>query len=346
MNNQTAYLVEPMRFEIRESPMPEYGDDDVLVESRHMGICGSDVMFYHDPTVGGALQVELPVVLGHECAGTVVAAGKNVKNLKPGDSVALEPGIPCCKCEYCLQGRYNLCREVDFMAAPPFLSGALNKYIAHPAAFTFRLADNMTTVEGAMIEPLSVGIHAAGRAQAEPGKSIVILGAGCIGLMTLLACRSRGATNITVVDLYDNRLGTAAGLGAAHVINGKDADTVKEIMKLTGNQGADIVFETAGSVHTARQTPFMVKPGGKVVIVGNIHSEVPYDFFTMNCKEADVLSVFRYRNIYPTAIESVAGGKIDVKQIATDFYKFSEVNEAFSCALNNKRTALKVVIEF
>lgn len=346
MKNQTAWLVEPLKFEIRDSEMPVCGDDDVLVEIKHMGICGSDVMFYEDPTVGGVLDVKLPIVLGHECAGKVVGVGRNVKKIAIGDNVALEPGVPCGKCGFCLSGRYNLCKDVVFMAAPPWKTGALHRYVTHPETFTFKLPENVSTIEGAMIEPLAVGIHASNRAQVEPGKSVLILGSGCIGLMTLLACQSRGATNITVVDLFDNRLQKAKELGAAHVINGRESDTIAEAMRLTEGAGYDFVFETAGSKYTAQQIPALVKTGGKAVMVGNVHGKPEMDFFTMNNKEADILSVFRYRNIYPSAIESVAAGRIPVQKVATDYFRFDQVNEAFACALHQKQTALKVVIEF
>lgn len=346
MKNQTAYLVEPKKIELRESKMPVCGDEDVLIEIKHVGICGSDVMFFEDPTVGGVLDVTLPIVLGHECAGVIVDAGKNVKMLKKGDTVALEPGVPCGKCEYCLSGKYNLCPDVDFMAAPPFHRSALQKYVSHPAAFAFKLPETMDTVQGAMIEPLAVGVHAANRAQVQPGQSICILGAGCIGLMTLMACKSRGATYITVVDLFQNRLDKALELGAMNIINARETDTIEELMRYTNNKGADRVFETAGSVPTTQQIPYLVKAGGKAVIVGNVHGEPKMDFFAMNNKEADILSVFRYRNIFPMAIDSVASGSIPVKKVATNFFGFDQVQEAFECALNEKQTALKVVVQF
>lgn len=266
--------------------------------------------------------------------------------LKKGDTVALEPGVPCGKCEYCLSGKYNLCPDVDFMAAPPFHRSALQKYVSHPAAFAFKLPETMDTVQGAMIEPLAVGVHAANRAQVQPGQSICILGAGCIGLMTLMACKSRGATNITVVDLFQNRLDKALELGATNIINARETDTIEELMRYTNNKGADRVFETAGSVPTTQQIPYLVKAGGKAVIVGNVHGEPKMDFFAMNNKEADILSVFRYRNIFPMAIDSVASGSIPVKKVATNFFGFDQIQEAFECALNEKQTALKVVVQF
>lgn len=344
MKNRTAYLTSPGHFEIKDSPVPSCGDNEVLIRTEYVGICGSDLMFYQDPTIGGELQTELPIVLGHECSGRVVEKGKDVKHLEIGDRVALEPGVPCGKCRYCLSGRYNLCPDVNFMAAPPWKSWALSEYIAHPANFAFQLPEGMSSMEGAMIEPLSVGVHAAERAGAAPGQSVLILGAGCIGLMTMLACKSRGVTDITVSDLFNNRLEKALALGASRVINASDTDTVKEVEKLTGGKGMELVFETAGSSATARQVPRLVQAGGKAVMVGNVHGQTPLELFEMNNKEADLLSVFRYHNTFQGAIASVAAGNIPLKEVATDFYTFDQVNEAFTCALHNKQSALKVMI--
>lgn len=346
LKNETAFLTEAGRFEIRETPMPFCGTDEILIETNYVGICGSDVMFYEDPTVGGALDTKLPIVLGHEVSGTIVQVGKAVKHLKVGDRVALEPGVPCGTCEYCLSGKYNLCPDVNFMAAPPWKSAALHRYIAHPAAFAFQLPEGLDLVQGAMMEPLSVGVYAAARAEAEPGKSVVILGAGCIGLMTLLACRNRGVTDITVADLFENRLEKALELGASQVINGRKKDVVEKIKKQTRQKGADLIFETAGNRITAKQVPYLVKAGGKAVMVGNVHGETEMDLFELNNKEADLLSVFRYRNMFPIAIESTRSGRTPVQKIASHFFKFEQINEAFACASKEKQTALKVLIEF
>ncbi|HIX64144.1 MAG TPA: zinc-binding dehydrogenase, partial [Candidatus Mediterraneibacter colneyensis] len=247
-------------------------------------------------------------------------------------------------CKYCRSGRYNLCPDVNFMAAPPWKSGALSKYISHPADFAFKLPENVGTLEGAMIEPLSVGMHAAARAEASPGQSVLILGAGCIGLMTLLACKNRGVSDITVADLFDNRLEKAKELGASRVINAAETDTIEEIGRLTGGEGVELVFETAGSSATAKQIPYLVQAGGKAVMVGNVHGSTPMDLFEMNNKEADILSVFRYHHTFPAAVASVAAGNIPLKEAASDFYTFDQVNEAFACALNQKQSALKVII--
>ena len=345
MHNQTAYLVAPGRLVLKDSEMPQLGPEDVLVQQKHIGLCGSDVTAFHDPHVGGIPDGGLPVVIGHECAGVVVATGEQVTHLKVGDRVALEPGVPCGTCEWCRSGKYNLCPDVIFMAAPPFVTGAFSRYVRHPANLAFLLPEHVSTVEGALIEPFAVGIHASGRGEAQPGKTVAILGMGCIGLMTLLACRMRGVTRLIVADQYENRLQKAREFGADVCVNTTREDFREAVLRYTASKGADIVFETAGSPATAAQTPYLVKAGGKIVMVGNIHGETPFDFFTINSKEADVISVFRYRNVYPLAIESIANGLVDVKPMVTHTYPFEQVQQAFQCALQERQTALKVMVE-
>jgi L-iditol 2-dehydrogenase len=346
MKNQTAYLEEANRIVIKDSEMPVAGDDDVLVKISHVTICGSDAHFFQDPTYGGVIVPPiLPIVLGHESGGVVCAAGKNVKGLRPGDKVALEPGAPCGKCGYCLDGRYNLCDEMDFMAAPPFTRGALSRYVAHPAEVVFKLPDTMDTIEGALMEPLSVGLYAARRSGAHIGQTALVLGSGCIGLMTIAALKATGVDNIIVSDLYASRLENARSMGARTVIDAQGQDVLEAVMELTGGRGADLVFETAGSNKTAAMTIDLVKKGGKIVMVGNVYGETPFRFIEATNKEVDLLSVFRYVNIYPMAISAVESGKIVVRDMISKTFPFEETQAAFECAVNEKDTVIKVLIE-
>lgn len=345
MKNRKILLTKASHFEEYIEEMPQYGDDDVLVRVKHIGVCGSDVAFFLDPTIGGKLDTKLPILLGHECSGEVVAVGKNVKQFKDGDVVALEPGIPCGKCEWCLTGHYNLCPDVDFMAAPPFHRGALSEYVVHPAAFTHCLPTELDTMQGALTEPLSVGMYAAERAKIQPFENIVILGAGCIGLMTLQACRVMGARNIIVVDLYEQRLQKALELGAAEVVQSGQADTPECFRMLFGERGADVVFETAGNARTMQMTAELVRRGGRIVMVGNVYGNTPFPFFEINEKEADIISVFRYRNIYPNAIKAQSDGRIQTKEVVTKVFPFERTQEAFECAAYQKNSVIKVVLE-
>lgn len=344
MKNETAYLVDEKKFEIRETLMPTASNDEVVVKLKHIGVCGSDVHFFNTPFDLG-YDITLPIVLGHEAAGVVVALGKNVDTLKIGDTVALEPGIPCGACEHCLNGRYNLCRNVTFLAAPPFTTGALNRYIAHPARWCFKLPEGMDTLDGAMVEPLSVGMHAVKRSGATLGNSVLIIGAGCIGLMAAMVCKAKGISNITIADLSEIRLAKAAELGITQTVNVKSLNLVDEVNRLTNCEGYDVVFETAGNKNTATLTPDLVRAGGKIVMVGNIFGPTPFEFIKTNEKEADIISIFRYCNIYKSAVEATAAGITPTKKVVTNFFKFNEVQKAFECALYDKESAVKVVLE-
>ena len=330
---------------IEEVPVPEAGEKQVLVQLEYVGICGSDVHYFHHGCCGAyKVDLEKDFMLGHECAGTVVKTGPGVEHLKVGDRVALEPGITCGKCEFCKTGRYNLCPDVVFLATPP-VQGCYEEYIAFPEDMCFKLPDHVSTKEGALIEPLSVGFHAANQGNVQVGDSVVILGAGCIGLVTLLACKARGAGKIIVSDLVDARLAKAKELGADLVINGSKANLLEEIEKLTDGQGIDQVFETAGSPVTIAQTPFLVKRGGTITLVGlAAQEEITYNFAQIMAKEAKIKSVFRYRNIYPKAIAAVASGAIDVTGIVTHEYDLTQIQEAFDEAVNNKTDLVKAVI--
>ena len=201
MKNSKAILQVPGTMKIISAEIPVPKEDEVLIKVEYVGICGSDVHGFESGPFIPPKDPNQEIGLGHECAGTVVAVGSRVRKFKPGDRVNIEPGVPCGHCRYCLEGKYNICPDVDFMATQPNYRGALTHYLCHPESFTYKLPDNMDMMEGALVEPAAVGMHAAMLADVKPGKKIIILGAGCIGLMTLQACKCLGATEIAVVDV-------------------------------------------------------------------------------------------------------------------------------------------------
>ena len=345
MKNRTAFLTDSRKLEIFESEMPISGCDDLLIKVNHVGVCGSDLSIFATSHDSFVRQSKYPVVLGHECAGEVVEAGKNASGFKTGDRVAVEPGVPCMKCEYCMTGRYNLCDRMNFMACPPWERAALSEYISHPAVMCFKLPDNVSTLEGALVEPFSVGMHAVKRAEAAPGQTVLIIGSGCIGLTVLLACKVYGASIVYVADMFDLRLNKAKELGATETINSNDADLADKIMELTCGKGVDIVFEAAGNPTTAEVTQKTVKKGGKIVIVGNIHGAVPFDLMRTASREVDIIGIFRYRNQYPTAIEAISSGLANIQSICTDLYPFDQVQRGFEDAYERKMEVVKAVIE-
>lgn len=335
MKNSEAILVTPKHFEIQECPMPEPKDNEILMKVEYVGMCGSDI---HGFEFGPFIPPKDPnqkIGLGHEVAGEVVKVGANVTKFKPGDKVLIEPGVPDDSCEYCREGRYNICPAVDFMATQPNYKGALCQYMTHPEEWTYHVPEGMTTMEAALVEPAAVGMHAAILGEARLGKSIVILGAGTIGLMVLQACLSLGATDITVVDVMQKRLDLALKLGAKRVINGKEQNTVEVLRseELYGDHGVELVFECVGAVFTAQQAVEIVSRGGKIMMVGTQSNPVPINFLKIN-REVTIQTSFRYCNNYPQTIEAIATGKFNVKDMVTHVYDYKDVQKAFEEAID------------
>ena len=330
-----------MGFEERDIPNPK--DDEVLVKLEYVGICGSDLHYYETGAIGDYV-VNPPFVLGHEPGGTVVEVGKNVKHLKVGDRVALEPGKTCGHCEFCKTGRYNLCPDVVFFATPP-VDGVFQEYVAHEADLCFKLPDYVSTLEGALIEPLAVGFHAAIQGEAHLGQRAVVMGAGCIGLVSMMALKARGVSEVYVVDIMEKRLEKALELGATEVINGAKENVLERVKQLTDGAGVDLVIETAGTEITTRQAIHMAKKGSNIVLVGYSKSgEMTLPMSLALDKELTFKTVFRYRHIYPMAIDAVAAGKVNLKGIVTDIFGLDEAQKAMDYSVNNKADIVKAVI--
>lgn len=329
-------------FTEREIPVPK--DDEVLVKLEYVGICGSDLHYYETGAIGNYV-VEPPFVLGHEPGGIVVEVGKNVKHLKVGDKVALEPGKTCGHCEFCREGKYNLCPDVIFFATPP-VDGVFQEYVAHDADLCFKLPENVSTLEGALIEPLAVGFHAAIQGDAHLGQKAVVMGSGCIGLVSMMALKARGVSEVYVVDIMDKRLEKAMELGATAVINGARENVVERIKELTNGRGADLVIETAGTEITTRQAIDMARKGSNIVLVGYSKTgEMTLPMSLVLDKELTFKSVFRYRHIYPLAIDAVAAGKVNLKGIVTDVFSLEETQKAMDYSVNHKADIVKAVIK-
>ncbi len=323
-NMKTAVMTDIGRVELTERPIPTpLGPEEALIKVEYVGICGSDLHYFETGRIGDYV-VKPPFVLGHEAGGIVVETGRNVTGLKPGDRVALEPGKTCGHCEHCREGRYNLCENVIFFATPP-VDGVFQEYVAHEAALCFKIPDQMSTMEAALIEPLAVGLHAARQGGACLGQTAVVTGAGCIGLCCMLSLRAMGVSCIIAVDVMEKRLNKALELGADYAVNGSREDTVSRILELTGGKGADLAIETAGSQITANQLIRGTKKGAVIVFVGySASGEMTLPMSLALDKELTFKTVFRYRNIYPMAIEAVSSGKIRIRDIVTDIFELDE----------------------
>ncbi|MGM0097321.1 hypothetical protein IGI69_002534 [Enterococcus sp. DIV1083b] len=344
MKNTVAILEKPGKMVMKETDLPTVKDDEVLIKVGYVGICGSDV---HGFQFGPYIPPKDPnqtIGLGHEVAGVIEKVGKNVINLKAGDRVCIEPGVPCYKCEFCMEGVYNVCPDVDFMATQPNYKGALTNYLAHPADMTYRLPDNMSLVEGALVEPAAVGIHAAEMAGDLLGKKVVILGSGCIGLMTVQSAKLMGAAEIVVIDVLQNRLNKAIELGATATFDGRDEKIVEKVKEIIGEYGADVVFETAGAIPTAKMALQLVKRRGKVMVVGTIPGDTPIDFLKIN-REVSIQTVFRYANDYKKTIDLISKKKFDVLSMADKYFDYDNTQQAFEFSVNNKSELIKGVIQ-
>ena len=330
-----------MAFEWRDIPTP--AADEALVRVEYVGICGSDLHFFESGRIGDFV-VEPPFVLGHESGGVVVAVGENVSHLAPGDRVALEPGKTCKVCRYCREGKYNLCPDVIFFAAPP-VDGVFCHYVAHEAALCFKLPDHVSTLEGALIEPLAVGFHAADQGGARIGQTAVVFGSGCIGLVSLLALKARGVARVFVVDCMQKRLDKALELGADAVVDFSHQDVVATLQELAGADGIDLFIETSGAQAAVEQAVAAARKGAAIVMVGyNASGIINVPMSVAMNKELRFETVFRYRHVYPVAIAAVAAGKADVKGIVTHTFDFDDLQRAMDESIADKAGIVKAVV--
>jgi D-xylulose reductase len=318
------------------------GAHDVRIALRTVGICGSDVHYYTHGAIGQFIVRE-PMVLGHEASGVITEVGDEVHHLSVGDRVCMEPGIPDPNSKATLQGMYNLDPAVRFWATPP-VHGVLRPSVVHPAAFTFKLPDNVSFAEGAMVEPVAVGMHAATKAKIKPGDLAIVMGAGPIGMVTALAALAGGCSQVIMTDVQQPKLDLAATLGPITPVNIAKENLTEVVNKLTDGWGVNLVFECSGNEKAAAGVFAPLCPGGAVVYVGIPLQPIAYDVAAAMVKEARVEHVFRYAHVYPRAIALMASGKLNVKPLITDTFRFEESVEAFNFAVNMPPTSVKAQI--
>jgi D-xylulose reductase len=331
---------------LRDIPLDEevaLGPQDVRIKLHTVGICGSDVHYYTHGAIG-QFVVREPMVLGHEASGTVIEVGSAVSHLEEGDRVCMEPGIPDPNSRASRLGMYNLDPAVRFWATPP-IHGVLRPTVIHPAAFTFKLPDNVSFAEGAMVEPLAVGMHAATKAKIKPGDLAIVMGAGPIGMVTALAALAGGCSQVVMTDVVQPKLDLAATLGPITPVNVANQDLKSLIDEMTDGWGADLVFECSGNEKAAAGVFGPLCPGGTVVFVGIPLQPIAYDVASAMVKEARVEQIFRYAHVYPRAIALMGSGQLNVKPLITDTFDFSESVRAFDFAVQMPPTSVKAQIE-
>lgn len=317
--------------------------DAVRVAIKTVGVCGSDVHYYQHGAIG-PFVVREPMILGHEAAGVVTEVGAAVTALRVGDRVCMEPGIPDPQSRATRLGLYNLDPAVRFWATPP-VHGCLRPSVVHPAAFTFKLPDNVSFGEGAMVEPLAVGMHAANKARLRPGDVAVVLGAGPIGLVTALAALAGGCSQVIITDVQAPKLALAATLGPITSVDVRTQDLKSVVNQLTGGWGADVVFDAVGLPQSSAQAIDVLCPGGCIVLIGMPGAPVPFDVVAAQVKEARFETIFRYAHVFPRALALMGSRKIDVRPLITDTYAFADSVAAFDYATAMRPTSVKVQIE-
>jgi D-xylulose reductase len=341
---QALVLEKTRSLSLRDIAIDEpLGPHDARIRIHTVGICGSDVHYYQHGAIG-PFVVREPMVLGHEAAGVVVETGAGVTTLRPGDRVCMEPGVPDPNSRATRLGLYNLDPGVRFWATPP-IHGCLRPTVVHPAAFTFKLPDNVSFAEGAMVEPLAVGLHAACKARLKPGDVAAVLGAGPIGILTALAALAGGCSRVFITDVQPAKLALAATLGPITPVNVHEQNLAETVSRATGGWGADVVFEATGVPQAAAQAIATLCPGGCVVFIGMPGAPVPFDVVAAQVKEARIETIFRYAHVFPRALALMSSGKINVRPLVTDRFAFADAVAAFDYACQMRPASVKVQIE-
>ena len=329
---------------LRDIDLPLHlGPRDVKIAVDTVGVCGSDVHYYTHGRIGSFI-VKSPMVLGHEAAGIVVEVGPEVKGLKVGDRVCMEPGVPDMASRASRMGLYNVDPSVTFWATPP-VHGCLTAYVVHPAAFTYKLPDNVSFAEGALVEPFAIGMQAASKAKIAPGDVAVVIGSGTIGIMVALAALAGGCARVIVTDLVQEKLEIVGRYQGVTTVNSREKKLAEEVAKLTDNWGADIVFEASGSPKAYDGIFNLVRPGGCLVLVGMPIDPVPFDVVAACVKEARIETIFRYANVHARAIELIASGKVDLKPLISGTFPFEESIEAVERAASGRPGDVKLQIK-
>ena len=322
---------------LHEEPMPAPGPGEALVRVTAVGVCGSDVHWWKEGSIGGDRIVK-PLVLGHEGAGVIESGPRS------GERVAIDPACPCGRCEFCQEGSPNLCSALRFAGHAPH-DGALSRYISWPEHCLVPLPDSIADVEGVMLEPLGVAIYAVDRGNVKPGMSVSVFGCGAIGLSVIQVARAAGAVRVYAVDLpgMAHRIRAARSFGAEafEATGGREVDA---ILEATGGRGVDVGFEAAGDPGAVEAAIAAVKPGGQVVLIGiALEDRTAFTASIARRKDLTIQVIHRMKHTYPRAIQLVQSGRVDVRSLVTHHFPLAEVTRAYSCA--ERRQGIKVIID-
>jgi D-xylulose reductase len=337
-------LEKKLQLSLRDIELPtEVYPNDVKIKMHTVGICGSDVHYYTHGKIG-PFVVKEPMVLGHEGSGTIIEVGNKVSNIKIGDRVCVEPGVPKINSKEYLKGIYNLDPNLTFWATPPD-HGCLTPHVVFPSKFVFKLPDNVSYAEGAMIEPLAVGLQAVEKAKIIPGEVALVMGCGPIGLVIALTALAGGCSKVFIADIVSEKLKICESYDNLVGIDLTKENIVSKIKSETDNWGANMIFEASGAVKAYDSIFDSICPAGRVILVGNPMDNVPMDFATLLTKEIEIKTVFRYAHQYDRAIRLLSSNKINVKPMITDTVHFEDSIKAFERAAKNLPQDVKIQIQ-
>lgn len=337
-------LYAPRDMRLEDVPVPAPGPGEVLVRIRAVGVCGSDVHYYVDGCIGTS-KAPPSFVLGHEGAGEIVTLGAGVEGPPVGTRVALDPAIPCGHCEICLEGNPNCCPAVRFPSTPP-VPGMLSEWFVHPAHLCIPLPDALDFADGAMLEPLGVGVHAMTLAKVRPGDTIAVLGGGPIGLLVLQLALCSGAQAVYLSEPIPERRALAEELGATAVCDPGAGDPVAWLLEQTGGRGVDVAIEAAWGGKVVGQAVRMARYAGKVVLVGIPRDDsVTFPASTSRRKGLTILMSRRMKHVYPRAIALVERGLVDVRALITHRFPLEQAAEGFELVASLQDGVVKAMIE-
>ncbi len=325
-----------------DKPVPKPHEALIRVES--IGICGSDLHYYVEGRIGSTV-IKDPLILGHEFAGIVEEVGAEADPSLIGKRVAVEPSIPCFKCESCRTGHYNVCKDLFFPGGPPY-DGVLCEYVAMHAEFCFPVPDGMSAAAAAMIEPLAVAVHTVELAGIKPGETAAILGLGPIGLLTAQVAKLAGVHVIYGTDLLDYRVDAGRRFGVDVAFNASVDDTVETIMCATGGRGVDVAFDTARSSETQSLVCQVARAAGRCILTGISGSDFdPFPVGVARRKELSLQWCRRFLHDYPRSIALARSGKVDIEAIVTHSFSLERAGEAFELVADSRDGVLKASVD-
>lgn len=333
--------------EMQTVPTPDVmNDTDVLIQMTRVGVCGSDVHYYTEGKIGSQV-VQYPFTVGHEGAGLVKRVGAGVSHVKPGDRVAIEPAMPCWTCDQCLAGRPHTCRTLKFLGCPKQAEGCLSEYIVMPETSCFALPASISDDEAALSEPLAIGVYAVKCSVPMPGARVGILGSGPIGLSVMFAARAQGASRIYMTDKIDSRLAMARQAGADWGGNPLSGDVVSAITRIEPAQ-LDVVFECCGQQEALDQGIDLLKPGGKLMVVGipPTLDRVSFEIDKLRRKEICIQNVRRQNHCVQPTLDMIARRTVNVNVMLTHRFPFSQTKAAFDLVAGYEQGVVKAMIDF